>query len=101
MGTLYTGPVADIVIGPGESALIKAATLTGTVTIDGGNLVVTDSTIDGKIVSENSSTVIIVQSVLNGRIFMLPPSCPADTNNSGSVNVTDLLALLAAWGACP
>ena len=31
----------------------------------------------------------------------VPPSCPADINTSGTVNVTDLLALLAAWGACP
>ncbi len=31
----------------------------------------------------------------------VPASCPADINTSGSVNVTDLLALLAAWGACP
>ena len=28
-------------------------------------------------------------------------TCPADTNDSGTVNVTDLLLLLAAWGACP
>lgn len=28
-------------------------------------------------------------------------SCPPDTNGDGSVNVTDLLALLAAWGVCP
>ena len=27
--------------------------------------------------------------------------CPADTNDSGTVNVTDLLELLAAWGTCP
>ena len=31
----------------------------------------------------------------------LPDTCPADINTSGAVNVTDLLALLAAWGACP
>ena len=27
--------------------------------------------------------------------------CIEDSNGDGSVNVTDLLALLAAWGACP
>jgi hypothetical protein len=27
--------------------------------------------------------------------------CPADTNNDGQVNVTDLLAVIGAWGACP
>ncbi|MCH7547350.1 MAG: hypothetical protein IID30_13195 [Planctomycetes bacterium] len=32
---------------------------------------------------------------------LLPDPCPADTNGDGNVNVTDLLALLAAWGACP
>ena len=30
-----------------------------------------------------------------------PPLCPPDINSDGNVNVTDLLALLAAWGACP
>ena len=37
-------------------------------------------------------------------IFELPcvsPACPADTNGSGEVNVTDLLLLLGAWGPCP
>ena len=27
--------------------------------------------------------------------------CPADIDANGAVNVTDLLALLAAWGVCP
>ena len=27
--------------------------------------------------------------------------CPPDINNDGNVNVTDLLALLGAWGLCP
>ena len=32
----------------------------------------------------------------------LPPTnaCPADTNNDGNVNVTDLLAVIGAWGTC-
>ncbi|MCH7545520.1 MAG: choice-of-anchor J domain-containing protein [Planctomycetes bacterium] len=30
----------------------------------------------------------------------LPP-CPPDINSDGFVNVTDLLALLGAWGSCP
>ena len=29
------------------------------------------------------------------------PGHVADINGDGQVNVTDLLALLAAWGACP
>lgn len=29
------------------------------------------------------------------------PDCPADINNDGQVNVTDLLAVIGAWGACP
>ncbi len=29
-----------------------------------------------------------------------PDDCPADVNNSGSVDVTDLLAAIAAWGDC-
>lgn len=27
-------------------------------------------------------------------------SCIGDTNNDGAVNVTDLLAVISAWGAC-
>ena len=30
-----------------------------------------------------------------------PGSCPPDSNGDGAVNVTDLLVLLAAWGPCP
>ncbi|MCH7547601.1 MAG: hypothetical protein IID30_14465, partial [Planctomycetes bacterium] len=30
-----------------------------------------------------------------------PPDCPADLNDDGIVNVTDLLVLLASWGVCP
>ena len=30
-----------------------------------------------------------------------PAACPADLDGSGAVDVSDLLALLAAWGACP
>jgi hypothetical protein len=29
------------------------------------------------------------------------PDCPGDITGDGMTNVTDLLALLAAWGACP
>ncbi|MCZ6835790.1 MAG: hypothetical protein O7G85_08455 [Planctomycetota bacterium] len=32
---------------------------------------------------------------------LCPATCPPDINTDGDVNVTDLLALLAAWGACP
>ena len=28
----------------------------------------------------------------------LPSECPADTNDDGTVNVTDILAVVAAWG---
>jgi hypothetical protein len=27
--------------------------------------------------------------------------CAADTNNDGNINVTDLLAVIGSWGACP
>lgn len=30
-----------------------------------------------------------------------PPPCAADTDFSGTINVTDLLTLLADWGDCP
>ena len=29
------------------------------------------------------------------------PACPGDLNGDGAVDVTDLLAVLAAWGSCP
>ncbi len=29
------------------------------------------------------------------------PGCPADINNDGQVNVTDLLAVINGWGPCP
>ena len=32
---------------------------------------------------------------------LAPPVCRADITGDGSVNVTDLLELLASWGACP
>ncbi|MCZ6835920.1 MAG: right-handed parallel beta-helix repeat-containing protein [Planctomycetota bacterium] len=32
---------------------------------------------------------------------MCPPACPADNSGDGMIDVTDLLDLLAAWGACP
>jgi len=44
---------------------------------------------------------------LDGNVNGIPdecevaPACPADISGDGLVNVTDLLALLAAWGACP
>ena len=28
----------------------------------------------------------------------LPYDCPADTNSDGTVNVTDILAVVGAWG---
>ncbi|HRP62169.1 MAG TPA: CHRD domain-containing protein [Phycisphaerales bacterium] len=44
---------------------------------------------------------------IRGQIFPAPltecppaPPCPADLNNSGSVDVQDLLILLGAWGPC-
>ena len=41
--------------------------------------------------------------ILSGGFFAVAtdPECPADTDDNGSVEVIDLLALLAAWGACP
>ena len=38
---------------------------------------------------------------LFGYRFSLLPACPADIDCSGSVNVTDLLSLLAGWGPNP
>ena len=36
-----------------------------------------------------------------GTLSLSLVTCPPDINNDGNVNVTDLLALLAAWGLCP
>lgn len=30
-----------------------------------------------------------------------PAYAPADVNGDGTVNITDFLAVLAAWGPCP
>jgi hypothetical protein len=30
-----------------------------------------------------------------------PPPCPTDVNSDGTVNISDLLILLAEWGSCP
>lgn len=40
---------------------------------------------------------------LRGGFMTLPAAIPclADSDSSGAVNVTDLLALLGAWGVCP
>jgi autotransporter-associated beta strand protein len=35
------------------------------------------------------------------RVTSVPVPCPADVNGDTMVDVTDLLALLAAWGPCP
>ncbi len=42
-------------------------------------------------------------SVVSRSIFVgtCQAVCPSDINGDGSVNVTDLLALLATWGTCP
>ena len=39
--------------------------------------------------------------LLHGSWGPCPSPCPPDTNSDDNVNVSDLLALLAAWGACP
>lgn len=41
-----------------------------------------------------------------GKVFIMKGipienNCPADVNDSGAVDVSDLLSLLAAWGRCP
>jgi len=38
---------------------------------------------------------------IRGQIVVPLGKCIADTNCDGSVNVTDLLAIIAAWGPCP
>ena len=34
-------------------------------------------------------------------VARLAPACPADVNDSGSVDVNDLLAVITGWGTCP
>lgn len=52
--------------------------------------------------SDNSGTVNVTDllALLAGWGVCGVP-CPSDINGDGFINVTDLLALLAAWGACP
>ncbi len=45
-----------------------------------------------------------VDSFINFDVIPAPPCvppCPADLDNSGAVDVKDLLTLLGAWGPCP
>jgi len=43
-----------------------------------------------------------VEANITENQWNLPGACPADLDGSGSVDVTDLLALLAEWGqTCP
>lgn len=38
---------------------------------------------------------------VTGSINACPSSCPADTNNSGAVDVDDLISVILSWGDCP
>lgn len=57
----------------------------------------------------NSNSVTDLIDILNGAIDAdndgyidsCEPTCAADINGGGQVNVTDLLAVIAGWGACP
>ena len=37
----------------------------------------------------------------NGLLDGCEPTCDADTNGNGMVEVNDLLAVVTQWGACP
>ncbi len=67
---------------------------------DGNYLIASSTGVYKYIVASNS-----FQQILAGvdAQFINPISlndCPADINNDGQVNVTDLLAVIGAWGAC-
>jgi hypothetical protein len=51
----------------------------------------------------NSDTQVNVTDLLAviGGWGACPPPCPPDTNDDGQVNVTDLLAVIGSWGPCP
>lgn len=46
------------------------------------------------------SSRLVFGSAENAVLMQIVPICAADTNNDGSINVTDLLAVINAWGAC-
>lgn len=48
--------------------------------------------------SNSPDHIVGIWSNLGGNTFC--PSCPADINADGAVNVTDVLAVLSAWGEC-
>ena len=70
----------------------------------GGPLSISGTSGNEVFISGTSADSSFVEGAGSVNILELPcglPVCPADTNCSGRVNVTDLLALLAAWGPCP
>lgn len=73
-------------------------------TIDGGGGTSTDGTFEVSAIAGQPDPIILTGSgyVLTGGFwsaFEAQP-CPADITDDGLINVSDLLALLAAWGAC-
>lgn len=81
---------------PGGIELCGTTAGTGGVVLEDGAVMLVGQAITGK----TSSNDFIVQF---GAIHCLtagPSSCAADIDNSGTIDVVDLLQLLADWGPC-
>lgn len=72
---------------------------------DGTLYIIINNTGDVRAVDVNTGVAgpLVGQFGVNcSAISLIPaPACPADVTGDGSVNVTDLLAVIGAWGACP
>jgi hypothetical protein len=82
------GPGGSIIAG----ATLPTLTITNLSTLNaGGYTCVIDPTPGACVVTITSNTATLTVN----------PCCPADVNNSGAVDVDDLIAVILAWGPCP
>ncbi len=81
--------------------------LCSSVTCDGGSGATTGACcVDGNCVQATQLSCVDAEGVFYGTsmtcsVVECPATCDADINGDGIVDVSDLLALIAAWGMCP
>jgi len=97
---LGAGSQVTFPVAAGESFLIRVG---GFAAFGSGTLNVACSGVSPCPADTDGDTVVDVTDLLAllAAWGACAPPCPPDIDDSGVVDVTDLLALLAAWGACP